>query len=220
MPMPLSVTLKRTPATWLSNVQGTTLSITLAWRFDCLPENLMALPIRLSSTWRSRVGSHSVQYGKLGETKTDSSTSRESDSVSMSCAACSTTSRKWVGILSISSLPASILEKSRMSLRMCSKANDESFTVPSMRRCSAPNSVCCKMSTMPTMPLSGVRISWLMLAKNSDLARLAEFAVSLAERKASSASLRSVMSSCVPTRRSGLPSALWLTTRPRPRVQM
>jgi hypothetical protein len=34
---------------------------------------------------------------------------------------------------------------------------------------------------MPRMPFSGVRISWLMLAKNSVLARLARSASSLAK---------------------------------------
>ena len=37
---------------------------------------------------------------------------------------------------------------------------------------------------MPRMPLSGVRISWLMLARKSLLARLAVSAVSLASFKA------------------------------------
>ena len=40
---------------------------------------------------------------------------------------------------------------------------------------------------MPMMPFMGVRISWLMLARNSLLARLAASAASLARRSASSA---------------------------------
>jgi len=41
-------------------------------------------------------------------------------------------------------------------------------------------------SFMPTMPFMGVRISWLMLARNSLLARLAESAASRASTNCSS----------------------------------
>ena len=47
---------------------------------------------------------------------------------------------------------------------------------------------------MPITPFIGVRISWLMFARNSLLARLALKASSRAAAKASSASLRAVMS--------------------------
>ena len=47
---------------------------------------------------------------------------------------------------------------------------------------------------MPMMPFMGVRISWLMLARNSLLARLAASASSLACFSCASASFRSLMS--------------------------
>ena len=47
---------------------------------------------------------------------------------------------------------------------------------------------------MPITPLSGVRISWLILARNSLLARLAFSAASLAWRSSASACFRAVMS--------------------------
>ncbi len=47
---------------------------------------------------------------------------------------------------------------------------------------------------MPMKPLSGVRISWLMLVRKTDLARLADSAWSLACTSSSSAFLRKVMS--------------------------
>ena len=47
---------------------------------------------------------------------------------------------------------------------------------------------------MPRMAFMGVRISWLMLARKSDLARVAASAVSLAARSSAWASRRSVMS--------------------------
>ena len=51
---------------------------------------------------------------------------------------------------------------------------------------------------MPMTPFIGVRISWLMLARNSPLARVAAIAASRAARSASSASSGSVMSRAIP----------------------
>ena len=42
-------------------------------------------------------------------------------------------------------------------------------------RCRGSSRVCASSSTMPIMPLNGVRISWLMLARNSLLAALARW---------------------------------------------
>ena len=47
---------------------------------------------------------------------------------------------------------------------------------------------------MPRMAFMGVRISWLTLARNSSLARLAASAASFACRSSSSSRLRSEMS--------------------------
>ena len=52
---------------------------------------------------------------------------------------------------------------------------------------------------MPMMPFIGVRISWLMLARNSLLARLAASAASLASRMAASACFSASTSVCTPT---------------------
>ena len=52
---------------------------------------------------------------------------------------------------------------------------------------------------MPMMPFIGVRISWLMLARNSLLARLACSAASFAFCSSSSARLRSVISEKMPS---------------------
>ncbi len=49
------------------------------------------------------------------------------------------------------------------------------------------------------MPFIGVRISWLMLARNSLLARLADSAASLAFSNSASACLRAVISTPWPT---------------------
>ena len=90
-------------------------------------------------------------------------------------------SRRSKVVCSRTSLPASILEKSRMSLITESSASPESLDrvqeLPLLRAtagCSRTSSV------MPMMAFSGVRISWLMLARKVLLARLAASAASLA----------------------------------------
>ncbi len=84
-------------------------------------------------------------------------------------------------------MPASIFEKSRMSLITPSSASPEVAAVLASSRCSLSRSVCSRSSVIPITPLSGVRISWLMLARNSDFEREASTA-------SASALLRSVMS--------------------------
>ena len=67
-----------------------------------------------------------------------------------------------------SSLPASIFEKSRMSLmtvkQRVGRALDEAEVLALL---GASRSVSSASSVMPMMPFIGVRISWLMLARNS-----------------------------------------------------
>ena len=89
-------------------------------------------------------------------------------------------SRRSNGIGSSSSLPASILEKSKMSLIKVSSESADDFTRVRYSCCSGSKSVSRASSVMPMMPFMGVRISWLMFARNSDLARVAASAVSLA----------------------------------------
>ena len=61
-------------------------------------------------------------------------------------------------------------------------------------RCSGFKVVSQSRSAMPMMAFSGVRISWLMLARNSLLPRLAISAASLAFCRWTSACWRSVLS--------------------------
>src|SRR5690554_4080289 len=96
----------------------------------------------------------------------------------------STISRSWKGTRSRISLPASIFEKSRMSLMMVSRISDDLRMVFRWSRCWRGRRLFSSNSVKPIMPFSGVRISWDMLARNSDLIRLA-----------SSASLRAKSSS-------------------------
>ena len=79
-----------------------------------------------------------------------------------------------------SSLPASIFEKSRMSLMTRSSASADAWTISRYSRCSRSCGVSSSSSVMPRTPFIGVRISWLMLARNSLFARLAASATSFA----------------------------------------
>ena len=51
-------------------------------------------------------------------------------------------------------------------------------TISRYSRCSLSRSVASAISVMPMTPFMGVRISWLIFARNSLLARLAESAAS------------------------------------------
>ena len=58
----------------------------------------------------------------------------------------------------------------------------------------APNCLCCKASDIPMTPFSGVRISWLIVARNSDFASLAVTASRRASFSETSRFTRSVTS--------------------------
>ena len=72
---------------------------------------------------------------------------------------------------------------------------------------SCSSSVEARMPENPTMALSGVRISWLMLARNAVFRRFDSSARSRAERSSCSMRLRSVMTCDVPTSVLGRPCA-------------
>jgi hypothetical protein len=74
-----------------------------------------------------------------------------------------------------------------MSLMRVKSASAEERTVSRKPRWSGLSSVSRVRSVIPMMPFIGVRISWLMFARNSLLARLA---LSAALRAASSSSAR------------------------------
>ena len=67
-----------------------------------------------------------------------------------------------------------------MSLMIASSASAEVRMVSAEWRCSSFSLVSSSRWVMPRMPFMGVRISWLMVARNSDLARLPASACSLA----------------------------------------
>ena len=142
--------------------------------------NLMALPTRFSSTCLSRVISPRATSGTSGATSQRSSSPFSSARTARVFSADSRLSRTSKSTDSRSSLPASILEKSRISLITVSKESADTFTVSRHSLCPRFSSVSRAKSVMPMMPFSGVRISWLILAKNSLFARLAASATSRA----------------------------------------
>ena len=78
------------------------------------------------------------------------------------------------------SLPASILEWSSTSLRMVISDAPEEAAVFTSRRCCGSSRELRSSSSAPSTPFMGVRISWLIVARNCDLAMLAASAASLA----------------------------------------
>ena len=130
----------------------------------------------------------------------------------LDCARCasissvlSTASTKSKSSISKASLPASILEKSRMSLMTVSSVSALARIVSANSRCSASRLVSSSRLVMPITPFIGVRISWLIFARNSLFARAADSAASFAALSASSPRTRSVTSQympCTPSTRS------------------
>src|SRR6266404_205617 len=96
--------------------------------------------------------------------------------------------------------PASIFEKPRMSLMTVSNESADIFTVSRYSRCSGISCVSSARSVMPITPFKGVRISWLILARNSPFARLAASAASFALTNSVSACFRTMYwPICVPS---------------------
>ncbi len=66
------------------------------------------------------------------------------------------------------SLPASILDTSRMSSMIVSSVSAEPRTWSAKSRWRVSSGVSSSSSVIPITPFMGVRISWLMLARNAD----------------------------------------------------
>ena len=105
-----------------------------------------------------------------------------------------------------SNVPASILERSRMSLINCSSRLLLFFIILIYSCLSASFSVMARISEKPTIELSGVRISWLMFARNADFKRLLSSACSLACSSFCSICLRSVITTLDPMMVFGFPA--------------
>ena len=184
MPIPVSATSKRrsilaSPAPWGRFSRAILTEIAPA------SVNLTALPIRLCRICRSRLGSARTWDGRSPAIW--QSSFRPLDLADSACI--STVSRARVrrskSICSKSRWPASIFEKSRMSLMMRSSERAERWMVSAYWRCFSCKGVLSSSSVIPNTPFIGVRISWLMVARNSLFALLAASACSLASRSCS-----------------------------------
>ena len=106
------------------------------------------------------------------------------------------------------SLPASILDRSRMSLMTWSSCSPAVLIVPSCPACFRVTPSRRIRCAMPRMAFMGVRISWLMLARNTDFARLACSAASFASAACCWVILRWVMSTQEPMKPRNSPRGL------------
>ena len=85
-----------------------------------------------------------------------------------------------VGSGRMSSLLASIFEKSRMSSMIRIRLLPDSRITRTVERCEASSEVRLSISSMPSSPFMGVRIWWLMVARKALFASLAALACSVA----------------------------------------
>ena len=156
--------------------------------------NLTALLLRLMSTCCKRVGSPMRSVGTPGSishTSVSSFSCARPATISMTFSSSSLSEKP---VRSSSSCEASTLDRSRMSLIRLSRLSPARRKICTYLSCSGDSGVLASRSAMPMIAFIGVRISWLMLARKSDLVRLALSAAALACLSSSSTVLRSVTS--------------------------
>jgi len=203
MPMPLSLTSM--PSTTVGDCCSSFTSI----RTPPFWVNFSALPTRLVMIWRRRAGSTSICAGSDCGYTTSRPICFSSALTRMMAATSLTTSCTAQGMRSTSMRPASTLDRSRMSLISASRCLPLD-TMVSRWRCDCEPPLChprLSSSAKPRMAFMGVRISWLMLARKSLLARLAASAASRARRSWISFSSRLVTSSRLTSMPADLPPA-------------
>ena len=165
MPIPVSITLKSKVASPAVSTLDDIKILT-----PPLSVNFTAFPARLRRIWRNRPASPLKNCGisPLNSMRMEipfSSTRSSSTSTTLS-----TSSFKSKGAFSKTSLPASILEKSRMSLMISKRASPDRLPVSEYNCCSLLSCVSSRRPNTPSTPFSGVRISWLIIARNCDFA--------------------------------------------------
>ena len=133
----------------------------------------MALPMRLNSTWRSRVSSRSRALGRLSSILMIKFKSLREI---LSAKTVSSSRKRLWGLILVYSrmiLPASTLERSRMSLiRRKSERPEASMEWRYFFSCSFLRHFCSKVEK-PRMAFMGVLISWLIAARKSDFVLVA-----------------------------------------------
>ena len=142
----------------------------------------MALPARFSRIWRSLVSSPASGVGIAGSMSADQGQALGAGAAVPAAARALEEARsRSNGAGSSVITPASIFAKSRTSLTIASSVRGavvDRLEVVALS--SSITGVSSMIVVMPMMPLSGVRNSWLMLARNWSLALPARSARSLA----------------------------------------
>ena len=171
MPTPVSRTAMRTatPEAPFSSVEAVMMTSPLS-------VNLIALLVKFARICARRVGSPRRRVESVGATRQASSMPLRRALSANTCVTLSTVSRRSKSTSSTCSFPASILEKSRMSLMIASSVSAAVSAVPTKRSCFFSSGVLRSRRSMPMTPFMGVRISWLMLARNCALAAAAAWA--------------------------------------------
>jgi hypothetical protein len=159
-PIPESTTSKRSAIDVAAVAWGRTFTWTAPRSV-----NLIALLTRFVRICRSRPGSprtHSARSisRRVSKARPLAVAAKRSDAQTSSTIGWSANARS-----SKSSLPASILEKSRMSLITVSSELPALKIVVAYPRCSAVKAVSRRISVIPRTPLIGVLISWLMFVR-------------------------------------------------------
>ena len=148
--------------------------------------NFTALDSRLTRICRNRTGSPSTVTGVSGANSAASASLFSSAFGAMMPTASSTHATRSKGMISRSSRPDSILDRSRMSSITPRRWSPAARISSAYSACSASSAVSSSRLVKPMTALSGERISWLMLARNAAFAPLA---CSAAARACSSRSL-------------------------------
>ena len=171
MPMPVSTTSNRTVASL--GVSDSRVTRTPTSPFSV---NFKAFPRRFNSTCRSRSGSPRRRNGTLEGTRRKVASPLNRAWGSTMATVCFTIAYRSKSFTSTETFPASIFDRSRTSCIRNRRVCAESSIVFVSSSCSAESGVPFSRSSIPMIPLSGVRISWLMFARNRVFARLASSA--------------------------------------------
>ena len=172
--------------------------------------NFTALETRLPRIWRSRPGSPRQPPFAPGMVRiTNSRPFSVAEGAKRSCTGDRAASRSKSSSDRVRR-PASILDRSRTSLRMLSSRPPDWRTTSRRFLCSTGRSPMAMISAMVRTPFRGVRISWLILARNCDFIRLASLA-------RSRASCSSATMDCCWASRTDRRCSSWLKAELRPR---
>ena len=189
MPMPVSCTTKQSVTRFDVAASRRTRSLT-----PPRSVNLIALESRLVRIWLRRVASPSSAPGRSSGASISKAIPLASACTAITSVSSFSRLRRLNAARSTINSPASIFDRSSTLLSTTSSDLLASLIFARKASCCSFSDVCPSRYDRPITAFIGVRISWLMLARNSLLARFACSALCVASRSDSSYCLRSVMS--------------------------